>query len=310
MATQAQHPPHSQPTSLTINGNAGDVPLLMRGVSYRYPGAEQDAVHGVDVQVLRGSCIGILGPNGGGKTTLVRLAMGLLEPTAGQVTVLGMPASQARQQRMIGYVSQKRPPVDGFPVDVRGFVELGLTATVGGFRSTSRAHKDAVKWALSVTGADAFADRPVSRLSGGQLQRAMIARGIAPRPPLLLLDEPTVGIDVAGQAAFAKLLETIGRETDAGVVVVSHDLRAVVAGCDGILCLSRTLHAHVSPEGLTPQVLGEIFAHEIEGVLGEVHVDAHLAAQCDHQHPDHAGHTHPTGAANCAHNDGDSPHRG
>jgi len=264
------------------------LPLRMRGVRYRYAGSEHDAISAIDLDVPRGACVGILGPNGGGKTTLVRLALGLLEPTEGEVSVLGRSPQVARADHQIGYVSQRRPPVDGFPVGVRQFVELALISTQHGPRTMSAEQREAIDWAMGVTGADAFADRPVSRLSGGQLQRAMIARAIAPRPPLLLLDEPTVGIDVSGQAAFAKLLGTIGRETNAGVVVVSHDLRAVVAGCDRIACLSRTMHAHVSPEGLTPAVLGEIFAHEIEGVLGEVHIDAHLAAACDHPGHSHA----------------------
>lgn len=264
------------------------LPLRMRGVRYRYAGSDQDAIRSIDLDVPRGACVGILGPNGGGKTTLVRIALGLIEPIEGQVSVLGRSPVRARADHLIGYVSQKRPPVDGFPVDVKRFVELSLSATRLGFAMPTREQREAVRWALGVTGADAFADRPVSRLSGGQLQRAMIARAIAPRPPLLLLDEPTVGIDVAGQAAFARLLDTIRRETNAGVIVVSHDLRAVVAGCDRIACLSRTMHAHVSPDGLTPAVLGEIFAHEIEGVLGEVHVDAHLAVSCEH-----GGHAHP-----------------
>lgn len=269
--------------------SAGALPLVFEGVTYSYPRSESAAVQRLDLRVERGTCLGVLGPNGGGKTTLVKLALGLLKPTEGRVSVMGMTPSAARAQGLVGYVSQHRPGVTGFPMSVRQFVELSLTAKSPGWATVSDAQHRRVRWAMDVTGAVAFGERPIGALSGGQLQRAMIARAIAPEPALLLLDEPTVGIDVAGQAAFASMLETVVSQTGTGIVVVSHDLRAVVAGCDRVACLNQKLHAHVSSGGLTPRVLGEVFAHEVEGVLGEVHVEAHLASECAHEH---GGHEH------------------
>ncbi len=149
---------------------------------------------------------------------------------------------------------------------------------------------------LTLVGAQPFADSPVGRLSGGQLQRAMIARalvGHADRPPAILaLDEPTVGIDAAGQLQFADLLAGLHQELGVTIIIVSHDLRAIVAGCDRVACLARRLHSHVSPQGLTPQVLGELFSHDVVGVLSDVHVHAHAASECPHEHPHAHSHTH------------------
>ncbi len=268
------------------------LPLSFKGVTFTYPGSEQPAVRSIDLSVEPGTCLGVLGPNGGGKTTLVKLALGLLEPSAGLIEVMGLSPLAARTKGLIGYVSQHRPAVSGFPVSVVQFIELALSSKLKGAAKLTSEQRARVAWAMGVTGAGVFSDRPIGALSGGQFQRAMIARAIAPEPGLLLLDEPTVGIDVAGQAAFASLLASIRTQTNTGIVVVSHDLRAVVAGCDRVACLNQGMHAHVSPDGLTPQVLGEVFAHEVEGVLGAVHVEAHLAAECAHEHGTHSHGAH------------------
>ncbi|VAX38843.1 hypothetical protein MNBD_PLANCTO03-1234 [hydrothermal vent metagenome] len=139
-------------------------------------------------------------------------------------------------------------------------------------------------------------------MSGGQLQRAMIARALAAQPRLLVLDEPTIGIDAAGQQQFAEMLELVQNRLGVTIVIVTHDLRTVAAGCDRVACLHRTLHAHVSPEGLTPAVLAEVFRHEVEGIFGSVHIDAHTAADCDdptHESAHAPGHARTPGPCGC-----------
>jgi zinc transport system ATP-binding protein len=113
-----------------------------------------------------------------------------------------------------------------------------------------------------------LAERPIGALSGGQLQRALIARALACTPKLLVLDEPTVGIDAAGQAQFAELLTTVHQQLGLTLLIVSHDLRAIAAGCDRVACLSCRLHSHTSPQGLTPAVLAELFSHDVAGLAG------------------------------------------
>ena len=108
----------------------------------------------------------------------------------------------------------------------------------------------------------------------------------------LALDEPTVGIDIEGQARFSELLDTIHQELNLTIVIVSHDVRAIAAGCDRVACLARTLHFHDAPQGLTPQVLAEVFQHDVAGAFGDVHVEAHRAEECPGGH----AHTHTSGS--------------
>lgn len=259
-------------------------------VSFAYPGAPAPALEQVSLSVGVGERLGILGPNGGGKSTLIKLMLGLLEPSSGSVRVLGVPATQARQRGLIGYVPQ-RPDIElAMPLSVRDAITLGAAWRVSAWRRVPSSIKQRVDRMIALTGAREFAHKPIGALSGGQLQRALIARALAAETRILALDEPTVGIDAAGQLQFAELLQTVHAELGVTILVVSHDLRAIVAGSDRVACLARRLHSHTSPQGLTPQVLAELFSHDVAGLsalsgpLAGMHVHAHGAGEpCDHQ---------------------------
>lgn len=265
-------------------------------VGFAYDGAGKPVLEEISLRVEPGERLGILGPNGAGKTTLVRIALGLLAPTSGGVRVFGRSPAQARAAGWLGYVPQRTGAELAFPLSVRQVVEMPTRVGLRPWAAPGPEARESVEYALGVTGCSEFCDRPIGRISGGQLQRAMIARALASRPRLLVLDEPTVGIDAVGQKQFSTMLEEIRRGLGVTVVVVTHDLRTIAAGCDRVACLHRTLHAHGSPEGLTPGVLAEVFRHEVEGVFGAVHVDAHRAEEC--HDPSHAhgaegdGHAH------------------
>lgn len=256
----------------------------LRDVSFTYPGAETSALDRVSLRVEPGERLGILGPNGGGKSTLLKLVLGLLKPSTGSISVAAMPPADARRRALIGYVPQRPEAELALPVSVREMVALAITWRRNPLLPPSKHDRDRVESVLRLVGAEAFADRAVGRLSGGQLQRAMIARAVAPGPRILILDEPTVGIDAAGQQMFADLMARVHRELGLTLLVVSHDLRAIAAGCDRVACLARRLHSHGSPAGLTPQVLAEVFSHDVAGIagFGGLHLHAHPAG------PDHA----------------------
>ena len=272
-------------------GAGGEAPrgaaaLEFERVSFSYvrrEGGERDEVEvlrDITLRVESGERLGLLGPNGAGKTTLIKLALGLLCPSSGEVRVFGEAPERARRRGLIGYVPQRNEAELAFPLSVRQVVELGAGARLWGGAGLSSEARRRCAEALEVVDAAALAERSIGRLSGGQVQRVLIARALVSAPRVLLLDEPTVGIDAVGQRQFATLLADLHRRMGMTIVVVSHDIRAIAAGCDRVACLSRTLHAHVSPSGLTPQVLAEVFRHEVEGVFGTLHVDAHHAAGC------------------------------
>jgi zinc transport system ATP-binding protein len=259
-------------------------------VSYRYPGAgsgEAPVLDRISLSVSQGERLGVLGPNGGGKSTLLKLTLGLLTPTVGTVRVFGLTPAAARSQRLIGYVPQRNAAELGFPLTARQVVSMAARLGLPPWKRLSREQQSGIDDAMGLVGCESLAHHHIGSLSGGQLQRVMIARALACRPRLLLLDEPTVGIDVAGQKQFAQLLQHLHEKLKLTVIVVSHDIRTVAAGCDRVACLSRTLHSHTSPEGLTPAILAEVFRHDVAGIFGEVHVDAHAASACtdpSHQH--------------------------
>jgi zinc transport system ATP-binding protein len=210
----------------------------------------------VTLPVESGSTLGVVGPNGGGKTTLLRLLLGLHEPTRGSIRVLGLsPPAAVRRGDLIGYVPQAYSFASDFPLSVRQLARLGLVAKTGMLRAYSKGDKAFVDHLLDRVGVKELADRPVGSLSGGQRQRAMIARALAPKPKLLLLDEPTTGIDRAGQERFIQFLADLKREMDLTVILVSHDLQTVSALADRVACLNVTLHYHDTPDHLPMETL-------------------------------------------------------
>jgi zinc transport system ATP-binding protein len=274
-------------------GGERSAALVYQRVSFAYADPEgrepRSALENVSLAVAHGECLGILGPNGGGKSTLLKLTLGVLGGHTGEIRVLGLPPAEACRRRLIGYVPQRVEAELGFPLSVDQVVGLSASLRAPAWRGMSKPERASARESLDLVGAADLADRPVGRLSGGQLQRVMIARALAAKPKVLLLDEPTVGIDVAGQQQFARLLGGLRAALGLTIVVVSHDIRTVVAGCDRIACLSRTLHFHDAPSGLTPAVLAEVFRHDVVAIYGDVHVDAHTAAACTdpthHHHP-------------------------
>ncbi len=196
--------------------------------------------------------------------------------------------AEARRHGAVAYVAQRLEAELTFPMSAGHVVRMGALCRLGPFERLSGERQQLVEQAIDVTGIAPVADQPIGTLSGGQVQRVMIARALAAKPRILVLDEPTIGVDPAGQIQFARLLETARDRFGLTIVIVSHDVKAIAAACDRVACLSRTLHSHIAPSGLTPQVLAEVFQHDVAAFFGDVHVDAHTAAECTdpaHQHP-------------------------
>lgn len=255
-------------------------------LSFAYPGS-QPAIENISFRAAPGELVAIIGPNGGGKSTLIKVLVGLLRGYSGSASIFGRSPHDARREGLIGYVPQRSDAERAFPVSVLQAVLMSASRPLSGWRPTPRAIKDRARQCLERVGAHDYADAPVGSLSGGQWQRVMIARALAVEPRVLALDEPLVGVDAAGQRLFASLLRTLHRDLGLTILLVTHDLRTVAgaaAECDRVACLRRTLHFHAAPKGVTPQVLAEVFQHDLADIFGEVHIDAHRAAECGHDH--------------------------
>lgn len=258
-----------QPEPYVGSNHVGDEAICVDGVSYRYPRGPL-ALEDIHLHVTRGSTLAVVGPNGAGKTTLLKIVLGLIDGYTGSVRVLGMRPDEARRKGIIGWVPQQLDLDWSFPVSVRQVVHMGLIGKTGAFRRPKRGDLDHVARVMDVLKVNNLADRPIGDLSGGQRQRVIISRSLAARPAILILDEPTVGVDEPGQALFRSLLDDIRSEFELTPVIVSHDLRTVLASCQRIACLNRRLHFHDAPEHLTDEMLSHVFQWTIDGLHSAV----------------------------------------
>lgn len=178
----------------------------------------------VDLSISRGEAVGVTGPNGAGKTTLLKLIMGQLKPQRGRVMLLGREADKFRERSRIAYIPQKATFINpSFPASVLEVVVSGLVAGKGLFRLFNSGDYRAAEEALDMVGLGGLGRRPVSSLSGGQQQRVFIARALAGRPEILIMDEPTVGIDSASRQEINNLLKMLNRVNNVTLLIVSHD---------------------------------------------------------------------------------------
>lgn len=182
----------------------------------------------------------LIGPNGGGKTTLIKLMIGLLKPQAGAIRILGRPPASASHQ--IGYVPQNTHINPNFPISAIDVVQMGQLQP--GSRRIRHSRKDRVvaHEALDKMGMGAYCDQRMGELSGGQRQRVFIARALVCEPKILLLDEPTAHIDTKGQTDFYQLLKKLNQEMT--IVVVSHDLLLLSPHVKSVTCVNRRIHYH------------------------------------------------------------------
>lgn len=230
--------------------------LACRDLAFGYEG--RPVLTGVNLAIPAGDFVSVVGPNGSGKTTLLKLALGLLRPTAGEVTVFGEKPERAR--RRIGYVPQHAHLDPLFPVSALDVVlmgRLGLGPSLGPWRGHDR---EAARAALAEVGLADHADRHFAALSGGQKQRTLIARSLAGEPELLLLDEPTAGLDAHVEEGFFRLLEELNRRLT--IVMVSHDLGFVAGFVKSVICVGQKVVVHPT-SAITGQVIADLYGADM-----------------------------------------------
>ncbi len=199
----------------------------------------------ISLTVNPGEFWALIGPNGSGKSTLIKLLLGLLKPSRGSVELFGKPAADTDRKERIGYVSQKSASFNsGFPATVLEVVKSGLTVKRGLFKRFTEDDSRAARRALQDVGMEEFAGRNIGELSGGQQQRVFIARALAAKPELLIMDEPTVGIDQQNSASFYSMLEELNREHGIAIILVSHEIDLVTDLASHVACLNHTMHFH------------------------------------------------------------------
>jgi zinc transport system ATP-binding protein len=219
-----------------VTGTSPEVPpaVELGGVTFAYPGGPP-VLEDVDLVVRRGEFVAVAGPNGGGKTTLLRIMLGLERPSRGRALLFGEPAQRFSRRGSLGYLAQRAQLGTDAPATVREVVAAGRirrAGLIGRLRLEDRARIDE---AIERVGLSQQADTALSRLSGGQQQRAFIAKALAAEPGLLVLDEPTAGVDVGSQEALAGLLDRLHSDLDVTVIYVSHEFGAVERYVDRLM---------------------------------------------------------------------------
>ena len=225
------------------------VAVELRDVSFTYPGG-MPVLERVDLVIEEGEFVALAGPNGGGKTTLIRIALGLERPHRGEALLFGQPAHSFAARRRLGYLAQRTTLGIDAPATVREIVSAGRLPVRGLLRRFTGEDRVAVEAAIERVGLAAVAEQPVQRLSGGQQQRAYIAKALAGRPDLLVLDEPTTGVDVEAQEAFARLLAELKSELGVTIVYVSHEFGAVESFVERIVLVRREIVFDGAPDAL------------------------------------------------------------
>ena len=236
----------------------GGGPLVeASGVGVRI--GRHELLSGVDLELSPGEILSLIGPNGAGKTTLVRVLLGVLRPSAGRVV--------RRQGLVVGYVPQRLHLDPTLPLPVRHFLALGRR----------RRDPEPLRAALAEVGAGHLEHALMSELSGGEFQRATLARALLRDPDLLILDEPAQGVDFNGQLELYALIERVRNERGCGVLLVSHDLHVVMAATDRVICLNRHVCCAGQPEAVSrhPEYLNLFGAHAARGVAIYTHEHDH-----------------------------------
>ncbi len=220
--------------------------VQIKDMSFKY--GNETVLRDINLQIKQGDFFGLIGPNGSGKSTLLKTILGLLPIQKGEVFLFGKPLHQFRDWDKIGYVSQKANAFNtGFPATVFEVVSMGLFGKKGLFRRLNKQDKQKVREAIKIVGLSDYEKRNIGKLSGGQQQRTFIARALVSDPKLLILDEPTVGIDADSTKQFYQLLSKLNREMGITIVLVSHDIAVITKQVNKIACLNKGLHFHGSP---------------------------------------------------------------
>lgn len=243
--------------------------IRLENITFSY--GDKTILNNVNLNIKRGMFMGLVGPNGGGKTTLIKIILGLLKPNKGSIYLLDQPIDRFKDWNRIGFVSQKANAFNkGFPATVYEVVAMGLTAKIGYFKFFQKKHKEQVLHAIDQVGMGDYVYHNIGNLSGGQQQRVFIARALVSNPELLILDEPTVGVDYRNVEHFYQLLHELNTKQNITLLLVTHDTGVMTQYATNVACLNQTLHFHGNSAEytkLSAEQLSEIYGHPVQVVV-------------------------------------------
>lgn len=258
--------------SQNVSGHDGkvfapsEIPIRFDETWFAYN--SEPVVRDINFSITPGEFAAILGPNGSGKTTLMKLALGLLKPTSGRVLLFGEPAESFSDWHRVGYVPQRTQATESrFPASVREIVNFGSYSGFNPLAIFKRRHGSRVDEAMELAGIEHLADRRVSDLSVGQQQRMLIARSLVRRPDLLVMDEPVAGVDAAGEEQFHSMVRRLNRDLGITIVMVSHDIGAVMREATTCACVNGDIVFHGPVHQLDAQALSGLYGFPVDVLM-------------------------------------------
>ena len=235
----------------------------------------QKILEDISLTILPGDYCAIIGPNGGGKTTLIRLLLGLEKPNRGEIKLFGQPLNRFKRWNKIGYVPQRASQLDqNFPATALEVVKMGRIAKQGLFRRATQEDRDAIQEAMVKMDVSDIQDKLIGELSGGQRQRVMIARALASKPEVLILDEPNTGVDVVSQQRFYKLLRELNENENMTIIFITHDIGVIADDIGRLFTVNQNLLTCNNPKEA-------ISCEDMSALYG---IDAHLIHNHHHHH--------------------------
>ena len=229
----------------------------------------------ISLEIFEGEYIAIIGPNGGGKTTLIRVLLGLQKPSAGKLKIFGKKYENFNEWHKIGYVPQRASSVDeNFPATVEDIVNMGRVAKRKLFSRASKEDKNAVEDAMRKMDVLNLREKMVGTLSGGQRQRVMIARALASNPKILILDEPNTGVDIVSQQRFYSLLSQLNKEEKITILFITHDIGVIVDDIQRLFTINQKITICNNPkEAMSCEDMSMLYG-----------IEAHLLHNHKHEH--------------------------
>jgi len=221
----------------------------------------QPVLQDINLSIEQGDFVAMIGPNGGGKTTLLKLMLGLLHPAKGSIRILNQPAEKASYH--IGYVPQDVSVNRTFPISVLDVVLMGKLGPGNRWKRNKAKDRNEALDALEKMGMAGYEDRKIGELSGGQRQRVFVARALVSNPELLFLDEPTANIDTEGQTGFYKLLKELNQNVT--ILIVCHEWIVISTYVKSVACVNKNLHFHHQP-ALDPEMMEIMYPKTMDGV--------------------------------------------
>jgi len=233
---------------------------------------DRHLIENITFTVDEGSIVAIIGPNGAGKTTLIKAILGLMPYAQGSVKLFGHPLKRANSHAGVGYVPQRLDFDRTFPLTVSELLGFTVPPIYAFPFFRNKEEKKHINELLKIVGAQELSDRNIGSLSGGELQRVMIAKAIVNDPKILFLDEPASGVDIEGQERFYDLVKRLKREKGLTVIMISHDLNIVYRFADNVICMNRKLICTGKPqEALTDEVIKSIYGEMMGAYIHSCH---------------------------------------